>query len=279
MEILSYTFFRHALIGIVIISIAAAMIGTYIMTRRMVFLSGGITHACFGGLGLGYMLGISPIVCAAGFAVAGALGVDWLDRRNVRNDSAIAVIWALGMALGTLFVFLTEGYVPELNSFLFGNVLTITSSDLWVFAAFTAVLIGFYSVMYPYIVAISFDADFARTRRLPVTFVNTAMTVFTSLAIVLTIKMIGIMLLMSLMTLPQITAELFTSHYRRMLFASCALSLAGCVGGLFISYFISVPASASIVLLMTAFYILGRLTVSLRQRSHRSLSRRGGTGS
>lgn len=266
MEILSYPFFRNALIGVILISVGAALIGCYIVSRRMVFISGGITHACFGGLGLGYFLGVSPLAMAAAFAVAGSLGVDWLSRRRVRKDSAIAVIWALGMALGILFVFLTAGYVPELNSFLFGNVLTITHTDLWLFALFTALLVAFYLLFYRVIVAVSFDEDFARTLHLPVTAVNVVMTVFVSLAIVLTIRMIGIMLLMSLLSLPQITAELFTRRYAPMMWLSMALSLAGGIGGLFIAYFISVPASAAIVLLLVAFYGAGAAIAAWRSR-------------
>ncbi|MDE6653181.1 MAG: metal ABC transporter permease, partial [Muribaculaceae bacterium] len=126
-EFLQYEFFRNALVGVIIISVAAAMIGTYIITRRLVAISGGITHACFGGLGLGYFLGINPILMAAVFAIASAMGVEWMSHRvNVREDSAIAVVWSVGMAIGVLFVFLTPGYVPELNSFLFGNILTIS---------------------------------------------------------------------------------------------------------------------------------------------------------
>lgn len=266
MEILSYPFFRNALIGVILISVSAALIGCYIVSRRMVFISGGITHACFGGLGLGYFLGVSPLAMAAAFAVAGSLGVDWLSRRRVRKDSAIAVIWALGMALGILFVFLTAGYVPELNSFLFGNVLTITHTDLWLFALFTALLGAFYLLFYRVIVAVSFDEDFARTLHLPVTAVNVVMTVFVSLAIVLTIRMIGIMLLMSLLSLPQITAELFTCRYAPMMWLSMVLSLAGGIGGLFIAYFISVPASAAIVLLLVAFYGAGAAIAAWRSR-------------
>ncbi len=259
LELLSYPFFRNALAGIVLVSLTCALAGTYVVTRRRVFLTGGITHACFGGLGLGYFCGVSPVLCAAAFAVAGALGVDWLHRRQVRSDSAVAVVWAAGMALGTLFVSLSDGYVPDLNAFLFGNVLTVTPSDLWLYLAFAVVLGLFYLLAYPYIVAVSFDADFARTRRVPVTAVDTVMTVLTALSIVLTIKMIGIMLLISLMTLPQITAELFTSRYRRMLVYSAALSVACSVGGLLVSYFISVPASAAIVLLMILAYAVARV--------------------
>ena len=129
-ELLGYPFFRNALIGLIIINIAAAMIGTYIISRRLVAISGGITHACFGGLGLGYFLGLNPIAMAAAFAVASSLGVETLSTRyRLREDSAIAVIWAVGMAIGVIFVFLTPGYVPELNSFLFGNILTVSTND------------------------------------------------------------------------------------------------------------------------------------------------------
>ena len=127
-EMLQYAFFRNAIAGVLIISIVSAIIGTYIVSRRLVAISGGVTHACFGGLGLGYFLGISPLLMAAVVAVGASAGVEWLSSRyKVRQDSAIAVVWALGMALGILFVFLTPGYVPELNTFLFGNVLTISS--------------------------------------------------------------------------------------------------------------------------------------------------------
>lgn len=145
-ELLTYPFFKLALIGVAIISVAAAIIGSYIITRRMVAICGGVTHACFGGLDLGYYLGISPVLMAGVFAVGSSLCVDWLSARlRVRQDSAIAVIWALGMAIGVLFVFLSPGYVPELNSFLFGNILTINTTDITSFAIYTALLIAFVS--------------------------------------------------------------------------------------------------------------------------------------
>ena len=248
------TFMLNAMIGVILISVASAMIGTYIVTRRMVFISGGITHACFGGLGLGYYIGWSPMAMAALFAVGGALGVDHISRRGARRDSAIAVIWALGMALGILFIFMTEGYVPELNTFLFGNVLTITPRDLWIFGAFDVMLLLFYAFFFRMIVAVSFDSDFARTRRLPVGPINFIMTVFVGIAIVLTIRLIGIMLLMSLVSLPQMIAERFTRRYLPLMLLSTGMSLAGCLGGLWGAWWLNVPASAAIVLLLVAVY-------------------------
>lgn len=255
-ELLQYAFFRNALAGVALISIACAVIGVYVVTRRMVFIAGGITHTCFGGLGLGYFMGWNPLLTAAVFAIAGSLGVDAMARWRVRQDSAIAVVWALGMALGILFVFLTPGYVPELNSFLFGNVLNITCADLWAFAIFAFAAVGIYLLFGKTIVAVSFDENFARTRHLPVRFINIMMMVMVSVGIVLTIKMIGVMLLMSLVSLPQLTAERLTHSYRRMMLISGIVSLIGCIGGLWLSVLIDVPASAVIVILLTLLYAL-----------------------
>lgn len=260
MEILQYDFFRNAIIGVLLLSVASAVIGTYIVTRRLVSISGGITHACFGGLGLGYFLGWNPVLMAAVFAVGSSLGVDWMARRHrVREDSAIAVIWALGMALGTLFIFLTPGYVPELNAFLFGNILTITHGDLWSFGIFTVVLLLFFSLFFRKIVICAFDPDFARVRHLPVTFITTAMTVLVAVCIVLTIRLVGVMLLMSMLALPQMIAELFCNRFKSMMWLSVIVSLVCCIGGLFLATQIDVPCSALIVLTMTAAYILTRI--------------------
>ena len=129
MDLLQYTFFQHALLGSLLASIACGIIGTYIVTRRLVFISGGITHASFGGIGLGLFAGISPILSAAVFSVLSAFGVEWLSRRkDMREDSAIAVFWTLGMALGIMFSFLSPGFAPDLSAYLFGNILTINQN-------------------------------------------------------------------------------------------------------------------------------------------------------
>lgn len=263
---LSYGFFINALMGVLLLSVASAIIGTYIVSRRLVSISGGVTHACFGGLGLGYYLGVSPVAMAAIFAVASSLGVQWMaGRHRVREDSAIAVIWAIGMAIGTLFIFLTPGYVPELNSFLFGNILTISRSDLWMFGIYTAILIGFMATFYRRIVICAFDSDFARVSRLPVSFINTTMTVLTAVCIVLTIRLVGVMLLMSMLALPQMTAEIFARRFNTVMWLSIILSLLCSVGGLFLATVVEVPCSALIVLMMAAIYIVARIIALLRR--------------
>ena len=264
-EIFNYAFFQNALLGVLLVSVASAMIGTYIVTRSLVFITGGITHACFGGLGLGYYLGINPIFAAGVFAVASSLGVEWMSaRQNVREDSAIAVVWAFGMAIGTLFIFLTPGYVPDLNSFLFGNILTISRSDIAAFAIFLVVLAMFFLLFYRCIIVCAFDRDFAATKQIPVTVVNSIMSVMVAVCVVLTIRLIGIMLLMSLLTMPQMIAELFATRFGKMMMlsvlAGLLCSVSGLVGSyLFGVYLVSVPASVTIVLMLIVVYAAARV--------------------
>ena len=266
MDILQYEFFRNALAAVVLLSMASAVIGTYIVSRRLVSISGGVTHACFGGLGLGYFLGVSPVLMASLFAIASSLGVQWMSTHDrVREDSAIAVIWAIGMAIGTLFIFLTPGYVPELNSFLFGNILTVTRGDLWAFLLFTIVLALFMAAKFRTIVICAFDPDFARVRRLPVTFISTVMTVLVAVCIVLTIRIVGVMLLMSMLSLPQIIAEMFVRRFSSIMWLSTVVSLGCSVSGLLLATVINVPCSALIVLTMVSVYLIALIIRYLRK--------------
>lgn len=266
LEYLQYGFFQRALVAVVLLSISAGIIGTYIISRRLVAICGGITHACFGGLGLGYFLGVSPILMAGAFALGSSAGVEWASSRfRLREDSAIAVIWALGMALGVLFVFLTPGYVPELNAFLFGNILTVGKTDILSFGVFTAATVAFYLWQSRKIVAVAFDRDFAAVAGLPVRMINYTMTVLVAICIVLTIRITGIMMLMSVLSLPMITAEVFCHRFRILAVASGALSLLSCVGGLLLSTLIDVPCSVLIVLLMVGLFAGARLAAFLRK--------------
>ena len=266
-DFFEYDFFRNALAGIILLSICAAIIGTYIITRRYVAICGGITHASFGGLGLGYFLGISPVATAGLFAIGSSVGVEWLSRRFcLREDSAIAVIWGLGMALGVLFVFLTPGYVPELNAFLFGNILTVSSADLWMTAAFTVLLVAFFAWQGRNIIAVAFDGDFAAVCGLPVNFISYAMIVFVAVDIILSIRLAGIMMVMSMLSLPIITAEIFTRRYVRVMACSCIIALLTSVGGLLLSTVVDVPCSALIVLLMAVVFGMCRIVVGFRRK-------------
>lgn len=267
LEYFEYDFFINAFLGVVLISISAAIIGTYIITRRLVAISGGVTHACFGGLGLGYYLGINPVLMAGVFAVASSMGVEWMSHRmGLRRDSAIAVIWALGMALGVLFVFMTPGYVPELNAFLFGNILTVSRADLYAFGAFAVVLCAFTLWQRRAIVAVTFDSDFAAVRGLPVRLISYTMTVLVAVCIVLTIRLAGIMMLMSVMSLPIITAESFCRSYGGVMAAAIVISVLTSVAGLLLSISADVPCSALIVIIMSAIFVLTRIVMFISRK-------------
>lgn len=271
---IDYPFFTNALVAVVLLSVCSAVIGTYIISRRMVAIAGGITHACFGGLGLGYFLGVNPVAMAAVFAIGSSVGVEELSRRfNVREDSAIAVIWALGMALGVLFVFLTPGYVPELNAFLFGNILTVSRADLVAFGIYAVVLAAFFMWKRRTVIAVAFDRDFAAVSGLPVKLVSYVMTVLVAVCIVLTIRLVGIMLLMSMMSLPMISAEVFCHRFVPVALLSAVISLVASVAGLLLSTVVDVPCSALIVLILAAVFIAARLCATLYRRSGRQSAR------
>ena len=264
LELLQYTFFQHALLGSLFASIACGIIGTYIVTRRLVFISGGITHASFGGIGIGLYTGVSPILSAAIFSVLSAFGVEWLSKRkDMREDSAIAVFWTFGMAIGIIFSFLSPGFAPDLSAFLFGNILTITRADIVVLAVLSLLLIAFFSIFLSPIIYIAFDREFARSQRIPVVLFEYILMMFIALTIVACLRMIGIVLAMSLLTIPQLTANLFTVSFKRIILLSILFAYIGCVGGLLLSYQLQIPSGAAIIFFSILTYALCKIGKSL----------------
>lgn len=257
MDLFQYTFFQNALLGSLLTAIACGIVGTYIVTRRLVFISGGITHASFGGLGLGFYLGINPILTAMAFSILAAFGVEWASKsQQIREDSAIAGVWSLGMALGVIFIFLTPGYAPNLSAYLFGNILTISSTDIGASAVLVVALLIFFGLYLREIVYIAFDSNFAQTQRLPVNVFEYLMMCFIAITIVLAIRMVGIMLLMSLLTLPQITVNLLTSDYRKIMWGSTVIAFVGSVVGLVLSYYLNIPSGAFIILVLVLLFLI-----------------------
>lgn len=267
MDLLNYAFFQNALLGSLLTAIVCGIVGTYIVARRLVFISGGITHASFGGLGLGFYLNANPILFALLFAVASAFGVEFMSKKQgVREDSAIAAFWALGMALGVIFIFLSPGYAPNLNAFLFGNILTITSTDIFWIGGFAALLIVFVVLFFREIIYVSFDHDFASTQHLPVKLIEYVMMLFVAITIVLSIRLVGIMLLMSLLTLPQMTANLFTGSFVKIASLSVLIGFLGCVSGLVLSYFLNVPSGAFIILVLVLLFLIVKIAFAIRAK-------------
>lgn len=258
-ELFQYTFFQHALLGSLFASIACGIIGTYIVTRRLVFISGGITHASFGGIGIGLYAGVSPILCAAIFSVLSAFGVEWLSKRSdMREDSAIAVFWTFGMAIGIIFSFLAPGFTPDLSSYLFGNILTITTSDIVMLGILSVILAAFFGLFLRPIIAIAFDREFARSQHLPVALFEYLLMMCIALTIVSCLRMVGIVLVISLLTLPQMTANLFTNSFKRIIWLSILIGYVSCIGGLFFSYKYQIPSGAAIIFVSILIYALAK---------------------
>lgn len=268
MDLLQYTFFQNALLGSLLASIACGIIGTYIVTRRLVFISGGITHASFGGIGIGLYTGISPILAAAVFSVLSAFGVEWLSKRNdTREDSAIAVFWTFGMAVGIIFSFLSPGFAPDLSAFLFGNILTINQADIIMLAVLSVLLIVFFTIFIHPIIYVAFDRDFARSQGIPVVIFEYILMMFIALTIVACLRMIGIVLAISLLTIPQMTANLFTYKFKHIIWISIGIGYLCCLGGLFISYYLNVPSGASIIFFSIVIYVVCRLAKAVKRGS------------
>ena len=253
--ILEYSFVQNALLGSLLASIACGLVGTYIVSRRLVLISGGITHASFGGIGLGVYFGVNPILAAMAFAVASACGVQWMSARGrIREDSAIAVFWTFGMSLGIIFSFMTPGFVADLSSYLFGSILAIGPGDLWVLGIVAAAVVATFALLMRTIVCTAFDPVFARSLRLPVPAIEYIMMALTAMTIVATLRLVGIVLAISLLTMPQLTAGIFTYSFPRMATLSILFGMVYCAGGLAGSYWLNVPSGASIIFVSIIIY-------------------------
>ena len=257
MELLEYIFFRNALAGTLLACVACGIIGTYIVSRRLLFICGGITHSSFGGVGLGMYFSFSPTIGAFIFAVASALGIQILGkRREIREDSAIALLWVLGMTTGVIFCFLSPGYSAELSTYLFGNILTITGTDIATLAVICIALIAFTATMHRCIVATAFDKEFAGSRGLPTEAIETTMVVFVALTIVACLRLAGVILVISMLTIPQMTAMIFTDSYKKIILLSMAAGYIASCGGLALSFALDIPGGASVILCSLALYAL-----------------------
>lgn len=262
-ELFSYEFFQKAFLAAVFASISCGIIGAYIVSRRIVFISGGITHASFGGIGLAFFLGFNPLLGAVLFAVMSALGIQFFTKvAEIREDSSIAIWWSLGMALGIIFVFLTPGYTPNLMSYLFGNILTVTISELWWMFTLNVVIIAFFSLLFRKILYIAFDEEFARAAGLPVALINYLIMILIALTVVLNIRVVGIILILSLLTIPQATANLYTKDFKRLIILSSVFAFVGTISGLFISYFLNIPSGAAIIFTLVLMFGILRIAKS-----------------
>ena len=256
-ELLKYDFFLNALISTLLIGISCGLVGTYIVAKRMVFISGGITHASFGGLGIAYYLGMPPMAGATVFALAAALGIlFWGDSKKLRKDSLIGIFWSAGMAIGVLFIYLTPGYAPNLMSYLFGNILTVTGGQVLLSGILCLLVLLFFAGFYRPLFYIAFDKEYSRTHHIHTNTIETAITIIIALSIVLCMKLAGIILVISYLTIPQSIAGLFYKNFTQLLVASSMVSTLGSMAGLFISAELETPTGATIDVCFLLLFLL-----------------------
>ena len=267
-DLIQYGYLSNALSACVLSGITCGVVGTYVVCRRMVFLAGGITHASFGGLGIAFYAGANPIAGAMVFAVLSALGIEWAGSRGrIREDSAIGIIWSVGMAVGALFMSLRPGYTSgDLAAYLFGSIVTVTRGDVLALAWLTLlILLGALLWLRP-VMYVAFDREFARSRGIPTRTISYLMAALAAATIVLSIRIMGIVLLISLLTIPVAIVNAFSRSYRTIALAAPAVAVTGNVAGLVVSYNFEVPPGAAIIFTLTLTLIMAKLLTLHRKK-------------
>lgn len=270
-DIFKFQFLQNAFFAGILVSIACGIIGTYIVARRLVFLSGGITHSSFGGIGIAYYMGLNPILGAFIFSAISALGIEYFsDKTKMREDSAIGILWAIGTAIGVIFVSLTPGYAPNLMSFLFGGLLGVTHLDLSIMLLLDILLILLFTFGMRTILYIAFDKEFSITQNGAVKFTNYLMMILISLTIVICIRVVGIVLLISLLTIPVVTANIFYKNFQNIMVGSIVLGFLGMLVGLYLSFEVNLPSGAAIILAQSIIWLTCKGVEQLRLKARKT---------
>ena len=248
LDILGYEFMRNAIMAGLLAGVACGVIGTLVVVNRLVFVSGGIAHAAYGGVGMALFLGIAPLAGILGFTVLTACIMAWVSlHAKHRSDTVIGVLWALGMAVGVIFIDLTPGYNVDLMSYLFGSILAVPTFDLWIMLAMDIVIVVLVAYFYQGLLAMSFDEEFARVRGVSVRGLYFMLMVLTAMSVVMIIRVVGLILVIALLTIPPFIAERFSRSLASMMVVSILLSLVFVLSGLFFSYKFDITSGASII--------------------------------
>lgn len=276
-EVLQLEFMQRAVLAGVLVSVACGIVGTYVVVNRFVFVSGAIAHAAYGGIGLGYFLGISPVIGAIVFSVAAALAMGVVQRKTrERADTIIGMMWAIGMAVGIILIDLTPGYAADLMSYLFGSILTVPWADLSVMLVLDAVIIVLVLAFYKELLAISFDETYASTANVRVEAIHLLLLCLVALTVVMLMRVVGLILVIALLTMPAAISSRFTSNLKMMMAISVVLGVLFTSLGLLGSYVLDLSSGATIILTSASAFLLAtayRAMVGWRVRSGRTPAR------
>lgn len=259
-DALQYEFMRHALMAGVMAGVICGIMGTMVVVYRIVFLSGGIAHAAYGGIGLSFYMGWPFLAGTLGFSVVAAVAMATVTlKARHRADTIIGVIWAVGMALGIVLLDLTPGYHVDLMSYLFGSILAVPVSDLWMMLACQAAVVAIVGYFYQDLLAMAYDEEFAQVRGVPVRFLYTLMIIMLAVSVVMIIQVVGLILVIALLTIGPFIVEKYTKSLAAMMLWSSLLNVVFVVGGLWISYAFNLTSGAAIILVAASGFFLDQL--------------------
>lgn len=255
-DIFRYEFLQNAVIGGLLASIVCGIIGAIIVEKRLVMMSGGVAHTSFGGIGLGYYLGFEPIVGGLLFAIGAGVGIVYIKRHtNTKSDTLIGMFWSVGMALGILFISLAEGYPPDMTSYLFGNILTVTKFDISIISILCLVIAFSIIVMFNYWKAYLFDEEFLQVLRVNTVLLEYFLFILIAFTIVVLIKVVGIILVIALLTIPPAIAKFFCQDLSLMMVIGIIAGGICTMIGLSVSYYMNISSGASIIITLGIAYM------------------------
>jgi zinc transport system permease protein len=264
-EVLQFEFMQNALIAGALASIVCGIIGTLVVVNRLAFLSGGIAHAAYGGIGIASYFGFPFVVGTLGFALLAALlmALVTLKARH-RSDTIVGVLWAVGMALGVILLDLTPGYNVDLMSYLFGSILTVPQSDLWQMLVIALLIATVVIYFYNDFLAMSYDSEFARLRNIPVRLLYFLLLAMIAVSVVMLIRVVGLILVIALLTIPPFIAEKFSSSLRTMMVIAVLISCGFTITGLWLSYLLNLTSGATIIMVAALGFFISLLLEHLK---------------
>ena len=269
-NILQYDFMRNALIAGLLVSLACGIIGTFVVIKRIVFISGGVAHAAYGGIGLAYFLGWNPIIGAVIFSLASALGMGAVQRKTKeRADLIIGVMWAIGMAVGIIFLDLTPGYKADLMSYLFGSILAVPSGDLWLMLVMDVVIILLMAGFYKELIGVAFDEQFATVENVPVDWIYMLLMAMIGFSVVMLMRVVGLIMVIALLTIPASISAMFLKEIRKIMVVASLLGMVFTTIGLFLSYFLNLTSGATIIAIAGIAYLVSLLIQNSRYRKNK----------
>ena len=266
-EAFQFEFMRNAMMAGLLGSVACGIVGVYVVVKKIVSMSGSIAHASFGGIGLGYLLNFSPVLGAMFFSLISALTMGLVTRKTkLPEDTATGILWALGMALGVIFIGLSAGYAPDLMSYLFGNILTVPVGDLYLMAALDLIIVALAVAFYKEFLLLSFDEEFGTVVGMPVNGLYLLLLCMVALTVVVLIRVVGMILVIAMLTFPAAMARQFTHDIKKMMMLAVVFGMLFTFGGLWISYVLNLASGATIILLSGLVLLLTYIAAGLRNR-------------